>query len=226
VTRFPSHALDPEEVAVKYLFAIWDGGGTVPPELGLASRLVQRGHHVVVLGDPTLEQGAVAVGARFLPWRRAPHKRSLAIEDDVVRDFECRTPLQVLDHLMTRLIAVPAPLFAQEVREAVAAEVPDACAVDSVLLGAQLGAQSTGLPTAALAVGLTVRPTAGYPPFGMGLAPARGRLGRVRDTALNRMTARMWDRALPDLRAVCSQLGLPPQIRRGRSPTAATGSCR
>jgi MGT family glycosyltransferase len=199
-----------EEVTVRYLFAVWDGGGTVPPQLGLARRLVERGHDVVVLADPTLEEGVLAVGARFRSWQRAPHRRSASFEDDVVKDWECRTPLQVFDRLLTRLIATPAPDFAEDVLEAVTVERPAACAVDSVLFGAQLAAHSTGLPTAALAVGLTVRPTPGYPPFGAGLAPARGPLGRSRDRALNAVTRRMWDRALPDLQAVCRRYGLPP----------------
>ena len=36
----------------RFLFAMWDGGGNVPPEIGLASRLVERGHAVRVLGIP------------------------------------------------------------------------------------------------------------------------------------------------------------------------------
>jgi hypothetical protein len=35
----------------RYLFAIVDGGGNVPPELGVARRLVERGHLVTVLAE-------------------------------------------------------------------------------------------------------------------------------------------------------------------------------
>jgi UDP:flavonoid glycosyltransferase YjiC (YdhE family) len=173
---------------VKYLFAIWDGGGTVPPQLGLARRLVERKHEVVVLGDPSLRDDVGAVGAAFRPWQRAPHRRSAAPQDDMIKDWECRTPLQVFDRLMARLIATPAPLFAEDLAETVRSEQPDACAVDSVLFGAQLAAQAAGVPTAALAVGLTMRPTPGYPPFGAGLAPARGPLGRARDHGLGALS--------------------------------------
>ena len=37
-----------------YLFALVDGGGTVPPELGVAQRLVDRGHDVTVLAEDSM----------------------------------------------------------------------------------------------------------------------------------------------------------------------------
>ncbi|GAA1105952.1 MULTISPECIES: hypothetical protein [Pseudonocardia] len=50
-----------------YLFALTDGGGTVPPELGVARRLVLRGHRVRVLADTSMARGVRAIGASFLP---------------------------------------------------------------------------------------------------------------------------------------------------------------
>ena len=44
----------------KYLFAVWDGGGSAPPELAVAQQLVERGHDVVVLADPVLEDDVLA----------------------------------------------------------------------------------------------------------------------------------------------------------------------
>ena len=42
----------------RFLFAMWEGGGTVPPELAVARRLIARGHVVHVLGDPTIAASA------------------------------------------------------------------------------------------------------------------------------------------------------------------------
>src|SRR5262245_42229991 len=77
----------------RFLLATWDGGGTIPPELGLAAELVARGHEVVVLSDDTVEQEAAAAGAGFTPWVRAPQARARDAEQALIRDWELRNPL-------------------------------------------------------------------------------------------------------------------------------------
>ena len=42
---------------MNYLVTIWDAGGSVPPELALARRLVAAGHQVVALAGPPLPRG-------------------------------------------------------------------------------------------------------------------------------------------------------------------------
>lgn len=78
---------------MRYLLAIWDGGGATPPELGVARLLVGRGHDVVAYGDPTTAADVTATGATHLPWPTAPQRVSTAPADDVLKDWECRTPL-------------------------------------------------------------------------------------------------------------------------------------
>jgi UDP:flavonoid glycosyltransferase YjiC (YdhE family) len=56
---------------LSYLFALVDGGGTVPPELGAARRLVERGHRVDVLADDSMNDEVHAAGAIFRPWEQA-----------------------------------------------------------------------------------------------------------------------------------------------------------
>jgi UDP:flavonoid glycosyltransferase YjiC (YdhE family) len=77
----------------RFLLATWDGGGTIPPELGLAAELVGRGHEVVVLSDDTVEEEAVDAGATFIPWQRAPQARARDTERALIRDWEVRKPL-------------------------------------------------------------------------------------------------------------------------------------
>src|SRR5512143_2578156 len=69
----------------RFLFAMWEGGGTGPPELAVASRLVARGHEVTVLGDPSLSQDVSRTGAQFSPWRAAPHRTTRTAESEIVR---------------------------------------------------------------------------------------------------------------------------------------------
>jgi MGT family glycosyltransferase len=191
-----------------YLAALWDGGGTVPVEMGVVRRLVARGHTVTVLGDPTLEPDAVTADAEFRSWDRAPHRRSSMREDDFIRDWEVRTPPQLLARLCERVITGPAAAYAADVREALTVRPADAVLASGPLLGALVGAESMGVPTVALSANIYSRPATGVPPFGSGLSPARGPLGRARDGALNALASRLWNRHLGPLNAARTELGL------------------
>jgi UDP:flavonoid glycosyltransferase YjiC (YdhE family) len=61
------------------LFVTWDGGGNVPPALGIAAELMRRGHGVRFVGHPgqraALEEAGVAVAA-------SRHARSFSALDD------------------------------------------------------------------------------------------------------------------------------------------------
>ena len=193
-----------------HLVALWDGGGTVPVELGVVRRLLARGHTATVLGDPTIAADVADTGAEFRPWVRAPHRTSQAPEGDLVKDWECRTPFELLGRLCDRIITGPAARYAGEVREALAARRADTVIASGPLLGALIGAESMGVPAVALSANVYSRPAPGLPPFGSGLAPAGGVLGLGRDRALNALASALWNRKLPDLNAARARFGLDP----------------
>lgn len=195
---------------MRYLVATWDGGGSVPMELGVVRRLVGRGHSVTVLADRTLEDSVMATGAAYRPWQQAPQRISTRPEDDVLKDWECRTPLQQFARVRDRLITGPAGLFAADVRGQLGREQADAVVADGALLGAVAGAESLGVPVAALIPGFYILPAKGMPPLGMGLRPAKGIPGRLRDSAINGVVRRMWAAGLPDLNRARAELGLDP----------------
>jgi AcrR family transcriptional regulator len=62
----------------RFVLTMWEGGGTIPPELGVARRLLDRGHLVHVWLIPPSSSEPRRWGARSRPWRRAPHRTSLA----------------------------------------------------------------------------------------------------------------------------------------------------
>ena len=99
------------------LFATWDGAGTVPIDFGIARRLLARGHTVTVLGDPTLAEEAAHAGVELRTWRKAPHRASTAQEDDVLKDWEPRTPIGLFRRVSKRLITGPAADYAATVPE-------------------------------------------------------------------------------------------------------------
>ena len=197
---------------MKYLLAIWDGGGATPPHLGVARLLVSRGHEVVVYGDPTLAADVAATGATHRTWPTAPQRVSTALEDDVLKDWEARTPIGQFSRVRDRLIVGPAARYAADVIAALDAEPFDAVLADGVLLGALVGAEARGIPFAALVTSVYLAPSRVRPPAGR-LAPARGALGRLRDRMGYTLANMMWGSGLRTLNEARSAYGLEPLRR-------------
>ncbi len=197
----------------RYLFAMFEGGGTVPPELGLARRLLARGHDVRVIGDPTLEAGARAAGCGFTVWREAPHVKSLRPEHALVRDWELRNPLATFAEARDQLLCGPALRFAREVLAELEAHPADALVVDILLLGAMLAGEKARVPTAILVPNIYPFPAQGRPMLGMGLAPAEGVLGRLRDALLARIFHAIFNSGVGVLNDARRALALAPIAR-------------
>lgn len=193
-----------------YLLAMWEGGGTIPPQLGVARRLLERGHRVHVLGDPTIEGPAHRIGCGFTPWIEAPHRISLDPEEDLIKDWEVSNPLSLLARARDRFMAGPSRRYAADTHRAIADVRPDCVLTDGMLFGAMAAAEAAGLPTVALMPNIWMLPTAGAPAFGPGLAPARGPAGRARDRCMVAVARRMFDTGLEQLNAARQELGLPP----------------
>jgi MGT family glycosyltransferase len=197
----------------RYLFVMWEGGGTVPPELAIARRLVARGHQVRVIADPTIEASARAAGCGFVAWQRAPHVKSLRPEDAVMRDWEAKSPLGMFAQARDRLLCGPALAFAQEVLAELEAHPADALAVDMMLLGGVIAGEKARLPTALLIPNLYPFPSPGRPMLGSGVPVAKGFVGRLRDALLGWLMARLFDTGVPALNAARRALGLAPISR-------------
>ena len=194
-----------------YLFALVDGGGTVPPELGTVRRLVDRGHRVTVLAEESMREEVAATGATYRPWAEAPNRASRRAEDDPYRDWECKNPVQLFDRLLDKQFVGPAPAYAADVLAAVADDRPDLIVTSFFALGAMVAAEAAGLPYDVLFPNAYLLPAPGMPPFGLGFQPATGPLGRLRDRVVAGFSARSWNKGLPRLNALRAEHGLPPQ---------------
>src|SRR5262249_50203480 len=177
----------------RYLFAVVDGGGNVPPELGAARRLVERGHCVTVLAEDSIASDVRATGAALRRRVHAPNRPDRRPEHDPARDWECKYPWQLLDRLMTTLLVGPAPGYARDVLAAVGETDPDLMVCSMFCLGVMVAAEAAGIPFDVLVPNIYPFPADGLPPFGMGLRPARGPAGRLRDRVLNVLAERLWD---------------------------------
>jgi MGT family glycosyltransferase len=193
-----------------YLFTLVDGGGTVPPELGVVRRLVERGHDVTVLAEDSMRDDVRVTGATFRPWTTAPNRPSRRPEDDPYKDWECKNTLQLFARLMEHQFVGPAPRYAADVTAALSGSRTDLVVCSFFAYGAMVAAEAAGVPFDVLLPNAYLFPTPGMPPVGLGLRPAKGPLGRLRDRAINGVTVRQWDKALPDVNALRASLGLEP----------------
>jgi MGT family glycosyltransferase len=180
----------------------------------LAARLIERGHGVRVIGPRCRRKSYEDLGARFEAYQHAPEHDARTPETDIIRDWEARTPMGAFARLRDHLMFGPAAAFAQEVVAAVERERPAGTVIDYMLTGAAAGARQAGVPAAALVHNVYPLPAEGVPPFGMGLAPARGRAGQLRDRVLGRVALRPFAVGLSALNGVRQDLGLPvvPQV--------------
>lgn len=194
----------------RFLFVTWDGGGNIPPELAIARRLVARGHHVRVLGDPTLAREAELAGCAFSPWTTAPHRTSRAREHDVVRDYETKNPIQMIDRYLSDFLAGPTPRWLADTFAVLDRHPMDVVVADFGIPAALIAAESRGLRSAMIVPNIWMHPTPGIPPMGPGWMPARTFLGRARDAAMRAVMARVFARALPPFAEARRGLGLPP----------------
>lgn len=178
-----------------------------------------RGHLNPMMG-PLLE--LAARGAEV-------HVRTLASEVSAVRDggVACEPidprieALEMDDHSAKSQVAAGERAFEVWARRAKAevgdfeaaidAVSPDLALIDTTTYGAKAVAERERLPWAESRPFLLEEPAPGVPPFGFGLRPLSGPLGRLRDAALARLSARFDAKArLPTVNAGRTAAGLPP----------------
>jgi MGT family glycosyltransferase len=193
-----------------YLFAIVDGGGTVPTDTSVIRAMVERGHDVRVLADRVLAPDIEATGAEHVPWNRAPQRPNLDPLSMIVNDYDAKTPFQAFALIRDGVIVGPADRFAADVRDELRRRPADVVVGNFFVFGAQIAAEAEGVPFAFLVSNILSFKGSGTPPLGPGLKPARGPLGRVRDAGLNRLMARLFDKGLDRLNEVRRENGAAP----------------
>ena len=191
-----------------YLFVTLEGGGNVPPVLGVARRLAARGHRVRVLTEPCLREVVEAAGASFLAFRR--HFTRSDRREDLIRDAEARTPTGALRRSLDRVVFGPAAIVAEETWAAIQADRPDVVVVDVLMPGALIAAEAAGIPRVVLFHMPEYFPGPGRPAAGLGLLPRGDWLGGVRDRVLNGLFHAQLRRYLPGVNAARTHFGLAP----------------
>src|SRR3954447_25837902 len=177
-------------------------GHTLPLVPGLLE-LQRRGHEVHVRALPSLVQTLRDAGLDAAPVRQD-------VADVPVTDYLATNDAGRLRDGQVDLME--RGRFNGPDLEAAIAEVrPDALLVDSIAYGALTVAERSGLPWAMVSASVLPVPEPGIPPYGPGLAPMSGPLGRVRDRVLWKVVERMFAKAmLPGLNRLRADAGLTP----------------
>jgi len=117
----------------RILWLNWSGGGNLPPSLGIARVLTERGHEVAFAGRPEMVARVEAAGFRAI---------------EVTRAYE-QVGTYPPPSFLTRLACyLTSPATAAQVREIVAAEAPDLVLIDAMFPAALNEAPGFGRPSA------------------------------------------------------------------------------
>jgi MGT family glycosyltransferase len=179
------------------------GRGHLFPLVPILDELHRRGHQVVLR----------TLAAEVAPMRQRGFDvgpisdRIEAISHD---DWRARSPRAALARAV-RVFAQRAEHDAADLRRAIGQARPDALLVDVNAWGAAAAAEAWAGPWAMFCPYPLPLRSADVPPFGPGLPPARGQLGRLRDQLLRPIVFGTLERAMvPPLNRVRGQLGLAP----------------
>jgi len=157
--------------------------GHARPIRAVAAELVRRGHDVRVYTGRGSTGMFADVGARPVAWDAAPDFDERDLAATFPRMTGAKGFRQVLVNLEDLFLGT-APAQATDLLAAHADEPWDLLAGDPMALGTRFAAERLGSRWATVSPIAYWPPGEGVPPTGLGLAPARGPLGRVRDTVL------------------------------------------
>ncbi|WP_296598075.1 glycosyltransferase [Phenylobacterium sp.] len=209
--------------AKSFLFATWEGGGSVAPMLTVARRMVARGHRVRVMSDACNRACAEAIGAEFVPWTRAPSRPDRDPASDPVRDWEHEGPAGLVQ-VIAKMWMGPALDYARDVMAELRREPADLVVTCEMLFGVALGCEAAGQPFCYLAANVSLFPMPGVPPLGPGLAPARNDAERALHAEIAGGVVALFDSGLPALNAARAELGLSPLAHALDQAEAACGT--
>lgn len=119
------------------LFVTWDGGGNLPPALGIATEVQRRGGTARILGHERQRTAVEAAGLRFQPFTRGRH-------------WDSSKPANMVPALHELTGVFTDRGIAEDLTEAATSEPTDAVVVDCLLLRALQAAAAAGLATVSL----------------------------------------------------------------------------
>jgi MGT family glycosyltransferase len=177
--------------------------GHLYPFAALLQELARRGHEIHLRTLSTGVQMGRNLG--FSTDAIDPRIEALVHEDGMASNP--RASLKLAVDMFCRRAAYEVGDFT----DAITATRPDALLVDINTWGAMSAADAGDIPWACFSPYTPPLQSRGLPPFGLGLAPLPGMLGRIRDAALRPMVMGMIERTvLPPGNRIRARAGAPP----------------
>jgi MGT family glycosyltransferase len=177
------------------------GRGHLFPAMSVAVELQKRGHSVRVrtLADEVAMVNRAGLSAKAI---------ASGVEALAMNDWTAGSTLGSVKRALGVFIS-RAALEVDDLKAAIAEEKPDLLLVDTNSWGAQAAAEASGLPWATFHPFPMPLPSPDAPPFGPGLPPARGALGRFRDMLLRPIVIGPLQAKVPELNRVRTRAGVP-----------------
>lgn len=175
--------------------------GHLYPVVPILAELGSRGHQTIAYGLSGELEHLQALGIEA-------HAIDPAIEDNQIVDWRERSPPRAAASVL-RTFAQRSELEAPNLERAIGDHKPDALLIDVNCWGAGAVAEASGLPWAVYSPYLLPLRSRDAPPFGLGLRPRDGPLGRLRDAGAAKAVDVVFDRAaLGSLGALRRKYGL------------------
>ncbi len=193
-----------------FLFATWEGGGSVAPALTVARKLSARGHHVRVMSDACNRPESEASGAEFVAWTRAPSRPDRSRESDIMKDWLAGSGPEGLMRVLETIWAGPSLAYAQDIMEELRRQPADLVVTSEMLFGVAAGCEAAKQPYVNLAANVSLFPLPGVPPMGPGFTPPRNDEERTMHAQVTQQVVALLDHGLPALNAARQALGLKP----------------
>ncbi|HET6673500.1 MAG TPA: nucleotide disphospho-sugar-binding domain-containing protein [Agromyces sp.] len=191
------------------MIAVMPFHGHVAPMAAVAEAFIEAGHSVRVYTGAAHADRFTAVGARVVTWTSAPDfdEHDLAATFPALRGK--KGPRQMLTNVEQLFVRTGADQ-ASDLTRAYAEQRWDVIVADGLSIGAHLASELTATPWVTVSIVPLTIPSRDLPPPILGLSPATGFVGRLRDSvlrAVSRVASRGIQRAYAEER---ERAGLPP----------------
>jgi UDP:flavonoid glycosyltransferase YjiC (YdhE family) len=163
-----------------------------------------------VLADDTMRDEVAAVGAGYIPWRRAPNRADRLPASDFLRDWEVADMAKFV-RLLDRVTIGPAGAYAADTADELRRHPADVLICSELLFGPMVAAQATCTKFASFASNIACfTPIEGVPPIGPGLTPPATEAEHAQARAVWQTIEGMMAEQTPMLNTVRAGFGLPP----------------